>query len=176
MLKYIVLLLIALLPVILGIFGYHGLGGEGAQAANMHVIATALVNIPINALIGGITALLLKRRKAVWWAMMVCFFYSYFGFGITYGLFSTEGGWGTNTLNSSVSGRLHRLPLHLGHVQRHPPPGRPHQRQTPTGAEALAEAATAPTTATITQTQNTQEKIAKRCRPIQSGSTFFKRS
>lgn len=100
--KYIVLFLIALFPVILGIFGYHSLGDETDRPANMHVIAAALVSIPINALIGGVIALLLKRRKAVWWAMLVCFLYSYFGFGITLGGFGKEGGWGIHTLNSAV--------------------------------------------------------------------------
>ena len=100
--KYIVLLLIALLPVILGICGVHHLGGSRVPETTLVLLAAGMVNIPVNALIGGITALILRRRRAVWWAMMVCFFYSYFGFGILYGSFASEGGFGIHTLNSSV--------------------------------------------------------------------------
>ena len=113
MIKYIALTVVALLPGILALFGVHNLDDVNSGSRGIKLAGALLVNIPFSALLGAVTALILRYRRAMWfeetglpwvnpWAMIIAFVFNYLGMGLLWGTFSVEGYWGTQTVNSSA--------------------------------------------------------------------------
>jgi hypothetical protein len=100
--KYALLLIIILIPVYFALFGYVYRGDPLLEPANLRQVQALLVNVPINVLIGGAVALILRYLRAVWWAMIVCFLYSYLGLQIVWGGYQNEGLFGNNTLTTAT--------------------------------------------------------------------------
>jgi len=84
------LALIAFLPVLLEI--------AGAESKMLGVI---LVSIPVSLLIGAATSLILRRRGAIWWAMIITFLFQYFAAGLIWNQFDTLGFWGRDIINTA---------------------------------------------------------------------------
>jgi MFS family permease len=86
--KLLILILIALIPVYFVPFGYMNTGNLEELPATYPKVKVMLVNPATIALIGAVVTLILQHRRAMWWAMLVTFVYSYLGLGLIWGGFT----------------------------------------------------------------------------------------
>lgn len=98
--KLLVLLFIALIPVYFALLGFRNI--HSTETRSMALVHDLLINPEVMLLLGAIVALVLRKRSAMWWAMIVCFLYSYLGFGLVWGGFASEGAFGRNTVNTAA--------------------------------------------------------------------------
>lgn len=98
--RYIVLLILILLPALIALCGYNSY--TDSPPDNLPLIRALLVNPGTIAVIGGIVGLLLYRQRAMYWGMIVSFFYSYLALGLVWGTFRTDGIFGNHTLTTST--------------------------------------------------------------------------
>jgi hypothetical protein len=98
--KLIVLLLLTLIPVYFALAGFTNITQAHTRAQAL--VHDLLINPEIMVFLGLIVALVVRRRSAMWWGMIVCFLYSYLSLGLVWGGFYSEGAFGRNTLNTSV--------------------------------------------------------------------------
>jgi hypothetical protein len=98
--KLIVLLLLTLIPVYFALAGFTNITQATTRAQAL--VHDLLINPEIMVFLGVIVALVLRRRRAMWWGMIVCFLYAYLALGLVWGGFYSEGAFGRNTLNTAV--------------------------------------------------------------------------
>ena len=87
--KVIVLVLIAIIPVFFALFGYSG--GAENPPASLNLVRALTLSPWLSALLGGVIALILRHKRAIWWSMVVVFVYSYLNLGLIWGMFWSEG-------------------------------------------------------------------------------------
>lgn len=86
--KLLILLGLSLIPLLFVPFGYMNRGDVSALPASYTTVKVALVNPGTILILGAIVTLVMQSRRAMWWAMIVTFLYSYLGLGLIWGGFS----------------------------------------------------------------------------------------
>lgn len=101
MIKALLLLVLTCIPVILALLGYSGAADQAP--ANIGMVRALSLSPWQSALFGGLVSLILQHKRAIWWAMVVCFFYAYLNLGLIWGGFWSEGIFGQSLLNGGAT-------------------------------------------------------------------------
>ncbi|KEO81183.1 hypothetical protein [Tumebacillus flagellatus] len=98
--RYLLLLLIVLLPVLFSLLGYNYY--SDAPPKNLPLIKALLVNPATIAVLGGIVGMLLYQQRAMYWGMVVTFLYSFLSLGLQWGTFKQYGVFYNHTLTTAT--------------------------------------------------------------------------